>query len=104
MTGVQTCALPIYGEVPASLDDVGELLPRELRVDPFTLQPWVYEPTPSAVGWNQTPLGEHEETWPYTLRSRPMPTKPPSASRPVDNAWDGMLVTTPMYLPDYAVR
>ena len=92
------------GCTPQSLDDLGDLLPEHLRSDPFTEQPWVYEPTPSTVGWNGRPLGDDEEAWPYTLRSRPMPNAPTTRSPPRDSPMNGMLITMPMYLPDYAVR
>ena len=90
--------------VPQSLDDLGDLLPEELRRDPVTEQEWVYAPTPTTVGWNRRPLDQDQEAWPYTLRSRPLVTHPPSKSTFREGAIDGTQIATPMYLPDYAVR
>jgi hypothetical protein len=74
------------GNAPQSLADLGDLLPDHLRTDPFTEQPWDYQPTPITTGWNNQPLTAHQVARPYTLSSRAMPglagVQPPFPSHP----------------------
>jgi len=90
------------GQVPNALDELGDLLPERLRTDPFTEQPWDYQPTPRTLDVDEKPLREGALAWPYTLRSRGLPGMEPN--RPSDrnsHAYYGVLITVPIQGPDY---
>ncbi|MFI4916102.1 MAG: hypothetical protein ACIAS6_06300 [Phycisphaerales bacterium JB060] len=102
MLAIERYRLAHDGAPPQTLADLGDLLPNHLRVDPFTGQPWHYEPTPpppATAGWNNQPLGDHQTTWPYTLASRPLPgfetATPPFPNHPNT----GVRITSPIELP-----
>lgn len=102
MLAIERYRLAHDGAVPQTLADLGDLLPDHLRTDPFTGQPWHYEPTPpppATAGWNNQPLGDHETTRPYTLASRPLPgfetATPPFPNHPNT----GVRLTMPIELP-----
>ncbi len=87
------------GAPPQRLSDLGDLLPDHLRTDPFTEQPWDYQPAPITTGWNNQPLTAHQIARPYSLSSRPMPglagVQPPFPSHPKH----GVLITMPVERP-----
>jgi|GEM_PF-3279698 len=87
------------GTIPQSLDDLGDLLPESLRLDPFTEQPWDYQPMPTTTRNNGEPLGPNDTAWPYTLRSRALPGSPPSER--VNDPNQGILITRPSQGPDF---
>ncbi|MGD1917086.1 MAG: hypothetical protein ACFCBV_12990 [Phycisphaerales bacterium] len=88
------------GTLPASLDDLGSLLPVDTRTDPLTGTPWVYEPTPIEADRNGDPLLEGALAWPYTVRSAALPGAEPNA-RWQSNPKGGMLITAPIQGPKY---
>ena len=87
------------GAIPQTLDDLGDLLPASLRTDPFTEQPWDYQPTPATTRNNGTPLKPNDTAWPYTLRSRALPGSPPSSR--VNDPNKGILINRPAQGPDF---
>ncbi|MFI4916101.1 MAG: hypothetical protein ACIAS6_06295 [Phycisphaerales bacterium JB060] len=88
-----------YGDIPASLDDLGDLLPDPLGTDPFTSQPWDYRPAPVAEMVNGQALLPGASAWPFTLRSRPLPGAP-NASHRYDPR-HGLLIAEPIQGPEY---
>ena len=82
------------GAIPNTLAELGDLLPESLRTDPFTEQPWDYQPTPMSTRADGDPLGAHDAVWPYTLRSRGLPSAPES-KHPIDPL-RGVLITAPI--------
>jgi hypothetical protein len=91
-----------HGAVPTSLDDLGDLLPEALRTDPYTGQPWQYDPTPTTTTADGAPLLPGNHAWPYTLRSQSLPGFTPNP--PEDRGLDprsGVLITTPIQGPRY---
>ncbi|OAB63013.1 hypothetical protein AY599_16125 [Leptolyngbya valderiana BDU 20041] len=82
-----------HGAIPPSIDALGDLLPEHLRTDPFTEQPWDYQPSPTTTTADGEPLGPGATPWPYTLRSRPLPSAPARAA-PLD-PMHGILITVP---------
>ncbi|MEQ9095728.1 MAG: hypothetical protein RIE32_05640 [Phycisphaerales bacterium] len=91
-----------HGAPPATLEDLGDLLPQDLRTDPYTSQPWHYEPTPATITADGQPLLPGAHAWPYTLASRPLPgrTPNPTEDRGIDPR-TGVLITVPIQGPQY---
>ncbi|MEO1008762.1 MAG: hypothetical protein AAFX79_09350 [Planctomycetota bacterium] len=56
------------GAPPASLGDLGGLLPAGLRNDPVTGEPWSYTPGPGDADAAGQPIPEGAIRWPYELR------------------------------------
>jgi hypothetical protein len=84
-----------HGAIPQTLEALGDLLPESLRTDPFTGQPWDYQPTPMTTRANGEPLEPNDTVWPYTLASRPLPGTTPQ--RPSEHdPYEGILITTPV--------
>lgn len=84
---------------PATLADLGDVLPESLRTDPFTGQPWRYEPVAQTTGWNNQPLSAHQVAWPYTLASRPLPGFETATPEFFNHPNTGVLITMPVELP-----
>ena len=89
------------GAIPNTLADLGDLLPESLHTDPFTEQPWDYQPTPMTTRADGEPLEPNDTVWPYTLRSRPLPGSPPPARASENDPHQGILITTPVEAPDF---
>lgn len=100
VVAVERYRLAHGGRVPASLEDLGDWLPEDLRADPFTGQPWDYAPTPRTLDVQDKPLRAGAVAWPYTLRSRPMPGTP-EASGNNNNPNTGVLITVPIQGPKH---
>ncbi len=88
------------GTPPETIDDLGDLLPKDLRTDPLTGTPWMYEPTATTIAENGDTLLEGAVAWPYTLRSAPLPGVEPS-TRWDENPKGGVLITVPIQGPRY---
>lgn len=99
MLAIERYRLAHDGNPPATLADLGDLLPQPLRTDPFTGQPWLYEPTASTTGWNNRNLDAHEVAWPYTLASRPLPGFETATPKFFNHPDTGVLITMPIELP-----
>ncbi len=99
MLAIERYRLAHDGTPPATLADLGDLLPQTLRTDPFTGQPWLYEPTASTTGWNNRSLDAHEVAWPYTLASRPLPGFETATPKFFNHPDTGVLITMPIELP-----
>lgn len=67
------------GTLPDSLEDLGPLLPEEVRTDPLSRTPWVYAAAPMTADVENRPLGQGAVAWPYSLRSAPLPGLEPAA-------------------------
>lgn len=89
------------GAIPQTLSDLGDLLPEALRTDPFTEQPWDYQPSPVTTRNDGDPLQPGSHAWPYTLRSRPLPGSPPSDTPYPIHPNHGILITTPIEAPEF---
>lgn len=89
------------GAIPNTLADLGDLLPDSLRTDPFTEQPWDYQPTPTTTRADGEPLEPNDTVWPYTLRSRSLPGSPPPARASKNDPYQGILITTPVEAPEF---
>ena len=88
------------GVIPQSLKDLGDLIPEHLHTDPFTGQPWDYQPTARTLDVNEEPLREGALAWPYTLRSRGLPGMAPDRpSERNSHAYYGVLITKPIQGP-----
>lgn len=99
MLAIERYRLAHDGNPPATLADLGDLLPESLRTDPFTGQPWRYEPIAQTTGWNNQPLGVHEVALPYTLASRPLPGFETATPEFFNHPDTGVLITMPVELP-----
>ncbi len=84
------------GAIPQTLGDLGDLLPDALRTDPFTGQPWDYQPTPMTTRAGGEPLEPNDTVWPYTLASRPLPGTTPPEGPSEHDPYEGILITTPV--------
>ena len=83
--------------LPQTLDDLGDLLPEQLRTDPFIGQPWDYQPTPRTLDASEQPLREGALAWPYTLGSRGLRgMEPDRPSERNNHAYYGVLITQPI--------
>ncbi|MEQ8317664.1 MAG: hypothetical protein RIE77_02770 [Phycisphaerales bacterium] len=91
-----------HGAPPPTLGDLGDLLPDDLQNDPYTNQPWHYEPSPVDTMADGQPLLPGAHAWPYTLRSQPMPghTPNPPEDRGIDPR-SGVLIAMPIQGPQY---
>ena len=89
------------GRPPATLEDLGPLLPDGLLADPVTGQPWDYEPTALTLDEQGRPLLEGAAAWPFTLRSRPWPEAPSLRSGSPSRLATGVLITVPIQGPKY---
>lgn len=99
MLAIERYRLAHDGTPPETLADLGDLLPQPLRTDPFTGQPWLYEPTASTTGWNNRSLDAHVVAWPYTLASRPLPGFETATPKFFNHPDTGVLITMPIELP-----
>lgn len=89
------------GAVPETLDQLGDLLPEPLRRDPFTEQPWIYEPTPMTSDDDGEALRDGARAWPYTVRSRPLPRYEAEHDWSRTDPYLGILITSPINGPQY---
>ena len=89
-----------HGALPNMLDDLGDLLPEELRTDPLTGTPWVYEPRPMTLDIESQPLEEGSIAWPYSLRSAPLPGVEPAIHLRT-NPKGGVPITRSIQAPQY---
>lgn len=87
------------GAIPRALDQLGDLLPDDLRADPFTAEPWDYQPTPVAETDDGDPLLPGAHAWPFTLESKPLAGGQSSSS--YRHAHNGLLITEPIQGPQY---
>lgn len=90
------------GAPPAALDDLGDLLPPDLRTDPFTQQPWDYAPRAMEADAHGEPLRPGATAWPYTLRGGVLSGYAPDPQN--DGGLDprrGVLITRPVQGPSF---
>ncbi len=99
MLAIERYRLAHDGGPPQTLADLGDLLPNHLRLDPFTAQPWHYEPAAPTTGWNNEPIGSHETIWPYTLASHPLPGFETATPEFPNHPDTGVQITMPIELP-----
>lgn len=88
------------GAVPASLEELGELLPASLRTDPLSGEPWVYRPTPTTTSEFGRDLLPGAKAWPYQLWSRALPGIEQATEWSSDPK-NGILITVPLQAPQY---
>ena len=87
------------GQIPETLDRLGDLLPDEARTDPFTGQPWAYRPAPVTSMADGDELLPGHTVWPYTLRSQPIERD--QDSRHYLDPSGGLLISEPIQGPRF---
>lgn len=87
------------GAVPQSLEELGDLLPESLHADPFTTEPWDYQPTAMTETDRGDPLLPGAHAWPYTLMSKPLAGGESTSN--YRHAHNGLLINEPIQGPDY---
>lgn len=87
------------GAIPPTLESLGSLLPEPQRTDPFTGQAWDFQLAPVATMPNGESLLPGHHTWPYTLKSRPLPGAPTASGH--YHAHNGLLITEPIQGPEF---
>ncbi|MEQ8844631.1 MAG: hypothetical protein RIB58_07225 [Phycisphaerales bacterium] len=88
------------GEPPASLADLGALLPVALRTDPLSGEPWKYTAEAMQTDEFQQPLLPGALAWPYTLKAQPLNGKEPALGY-AREATEGLLITPPIQGPEF---
>lgn len=92
------------GAVPQSLEQLGDLLPKELRHDPLSGEPWLYLPTPVTTTEYGLDLLPDAHAWPYQLWSRALPGHKQATNRNNERGVDlprGLLITLPAQAAQY---